>query len=1016
MSVHCPSGTSQGVIARSHSLRLLLVPVLTLWAATLYAQATGVVAGTVLESGSLRPVTGALIVVQGTSLGATTDVAGRFQIQNVSGDQVTLEVRRLGYRPHTQAARVGDTDVRVTLTEAAVELNQVVVTGTAGAQQMRELGNSVGNVDAADVVEKTAARNVQQLLNGRVPGVFVAPATGMVGSGQRIRVRGQTTFSLSADPLIYIDGVRVNNEVTTGISIQGFGSGVVSRLNDINPEDIEDIQILKGPAAATLYGTEASRGVINVITKKGTTSGTHYNLSIRQGAQWFHDPEGRLPVNYWRDTLGQLRSIDVYEREKARGNELFRTGHMQGYTASVGGGSANVRYYVSGDLDRDQGIDPTNDRDQFSGRANVQLSPSKNFDLDVSTGYIRNDTRLACEAGCGGRLWWILFASPQYLPDNCAPSAPFGCGLSRGSQSWPNEPLDIWQVNQHVHRFTGSMTANWRPFTWMTHRFTVGRDMTSEENSEVLPFLTNDTTRFFWGTRWSNGYRYQNVREVVFDTYDYAGSLNLNVRPELQSTTSLGVQYYTKFFERNDVQGEGFPVPGVSTVEAAASRTFQTQDFFDNKTLGVYAQQQFGWRDRLFVTGAVRVDNNSAFGADVDFVTYPKVSLSWVLNEEPFFQGVQPSWMNTFRLRAAYGESGQQPDIFAAVRTFLPRPGPGGTAAVTPGAVGNPDLKPERGRELEAGFDVGFLNDRLGLDFTFYRTVTRDAILLQPVAPSGGFPGSRFVNAGEILNQGIEALLRATVLNRPRFGWDMTFNLATNRGEVKKLIGRDTTIVVGSVQHRIGYPAGSWFRERVVSAEFDPVTKRAINPMCDDGRGGATPCFDASGRVIAPRVFLGRTTPSTEGAVSSTLRFLDRFRLYGMVDFKSGFKKFDNNLRARCQVFRLCLENVEPEKYDPRVLAQMQTAGTLVDFVINDASFARLREVSLSVDIPEVWVRRAGGRSASFNVAMRNLHTWTDYTGLDPEVMFLGGSIAFQFEQDQIPHPRQVITSLNFTF
>jgi TonB-linked SusC/RagA family outer membrane protein len=995
---------------------LALIAALLLFAPWVADAQEGVVAGVVVGGSAERPVAGAQVSAQGTARGAVTDAEGRFRVTGLSGTDITLDVRRLGFRGSTQTVRVGDENVRVVLTESVVELDQVVVTGTAGAQQKREIGNSVSTIQAADVVEETAVRSMQQLLNGRAPGVFVAPATGMVGSGQRIRVRGQTTFSLPADPLIYIDGARVNNEVTTGITIQGFGSGVVSRLNDINPEEIESIEILKGPAAATLYGTEASRGVINVITKKGSSTGTRYSLTIRQGAQWFDDPEGRLPVNYWRDPSGQLRTIDVYEREKARGNELFRTGRMQGYTASVGGGTPNARYYVSGDLDRDEGIDPTNNREQFSGRANVQLSPSETFDLDVSTGYIRNDTRLACEAGCGGRLWWILFASPQFLPDNCAPSAPFGCGLSRGSQTWPNEPLDIWQVNQHVHRFTGSITANWRPLRWMTHRLTVGRDFTNEENSEVLPFLTNDTIRYFWGPRWSNGYRYQNVREVVFDTYDYAGSVNFDVRPELRSTTSVGIQYYTKFFERSDVQGEGFPVPGVTTVEGAASKTFQTQTFSDNKTLGVYAQQQVGWRDRLFVTGAVRVDNNSAFGADVDFVTYPKASVSWVLNEEPFFQRVQPSWVSAFRFRTAYGESGQQPEIFAAVRAFAPRPGPGGTSAVTPDAVGNPDLKPERGRELEIGFDAGFLNDRLGVDFTFYRTVTRDAILLQGVAPSGGFPGSRFVNAGEILNQGIEAVLRGTLLSGRRVGWDMTLNIATNDGEVKKLIGRDTTIVVGSVQHRIGYPAASWFRERVVSAEFDPVTRRAINAMCDDGRGGATPCFDAAGRVIAPRVFLGRTTPSTEASISSTLRFLERFRLYGMVDFKTGFKKFDNNLRARCQVFRLCLENVEPEKYDPRVLAQMQTGGTLVDFVINDADFVRLREVALSVDLPEMWVRRAGGRSASINVAMRNLHTWTDYTGLDPEVMFLGGSIAFQFEQDQIPHPRQFVTTLNVNF
>jgi TonB-linked SusC/RagA family outer membrane protein len=1001
----------------------LAASVLPPGASTAVAQ-DGTVAGTVVAEGSQRPLANVQVAVQGqTGRGSITDEAGRFRITGVTGTQVTLQARRIGYRTATQSVRVGAMDIQFTLSEAAVSLEEVVVTGTAtGTERRREIGNAVSTIQTAEIVEQAAPRNMQQLLNGRVPGVFVAPASGMVGSGQRIRIRGQNTFSLPADPLIYIDGVRVNNEAETGISIQAFGSGVVSRMNDINPEDIETIEILKGPAAATLYGTEAARGVINIITKKGSRGGTTYGLTVRQGAQWFPNPEGTLPVNYWRNpTTGQIESINIYALEKARGNDIFRTGRLQGYTGSVSGGVNTVRYFVSGDVDNDQGIDPTNDRAQFSGRANVQVTPNEKLDLSASTGYIRNNTRLACEAGCGGRMWSTLFATPALLEENdCALNPGYGCGFSRGFQGWTTEPYDVWDVRQQIHRFTGSLQASWRPLQWMTHRFTIGRDVTQEKNTELLPFVQDELVRFFWAGQFVNGYRYQFLREAIFDTYDYAGSVNFDLRPELRSTTAVGVQYYTKYAEEQHVQGEGFPGPGVTTVEGAALQTFQNQDFEENKTLGVYAQQQFGWRDRLFVRAAVRVDNNSAFGSDVDFVTYPKADASWVASEEPFLQRYRPSWLNTLRLRAAYGESGIQPETFAAVRQYAPVPGPGGTSAVSPAldGLGNANLKPERGRELELGFDAGFLGDRLGIDFTYYRTLTSDAILRQAVPPSGGFPGIRFVNAGEILNQGIEALIRGTILNSERLGWDVTLNLATNDGEVRRLNGRDTTLFgLGSIQHRIGYPAWSWFRERVVSAEYDPATGRAINVMCDDARGGATPCFNASGRVIAPRVFLGRSTPSTEGSLSSSLRFLGRFQLSGMLDFKRGFSKTDNNLRIRCQIFSLCLENVEPQNANPVELAQMQTTGTLVDFVINDASYTKLREVSLNIDVPQTWTRRfIGGRSATVNFAARNLKTWTNYTGLDPEVMFLGGTITFEFEQNQIPHPRQFVTTVHVNF
>jgi hypothetical protein len=290
------------------------------------------------------------------------------------------------------------------------------------------------------------------------------------------------------------------------------------------------------------------------------------------------------------------------------------------------------------------------------------------------------------------------------------------------------------------------------------------------------------------------------------------------------------------------------------------------------------------------------------------------------------------------------------------------------------------------------GFDAGFLNDRLGLELTLYDTHTQDAILLRGVAPSTGFgANSQYVNAGEIMNRGIEALLKAQVIDGQRFGWDVQFNISANQGRVVKLAGGDTTIVVSSIQQRVGYAPYSYFRERVVSADFDPVTGKAINVMCDDGKGGSMPCFNASGQIIAPRVYQGRAVPPVEGSFSSTVRFLQRFRFSTMVDFKTGYVKFDNNLRARCQVFRTCLENIEPEKYDPKVVAQMQTNGTLVDFVINDAKYAKLRELSLSWDAPDTYLRRFGARGLSLSAALRNVHTWTKYTGPDPEDFFVSG-------------------------
>ncbi len=958
----------------------------------LVAAQENVVAGTVVAERSDRPIAGAQVSVQGeVGRGSVADASGRFRITGITGSTVTLNVRMIGYRAIVQTVRVGTTNLRFAMSERAVELDQVVVTGTAGGQQQRAIGNSMARVDAANVVATAPVNSMQDLINGRAPGVVVMPGTGMVGAGSKIRIRGMSSFSLSGDPLIYVDGVRVNNETGTGVSVQAFGAGVVSRLNDFNPEEIASIEILKGPAAATLYGTEAARGVINIITKRGAASGTQYALTVKQGSNWLMDAENRVPTNYWRDPSGVVQSVNVYQTEKARGTPIFRTGQLRGYSANVSGGASALRYFASADVNSDQGIEPNNERRQFSGRTNLSITPNPMFDL----------------------AW---YSTPANMPQNCA-VADTSCAWSRGFNSSPPEVDRAMLDWQDVTRVTGSAAVTFQPFPWMKHRLSVGTDFTQEKNEELLPFLTNDTLRFYWGQN-ADGWKYQNRREVVFNSYDYVASLVFNPTAWLNSTTSGGTQYYQKHTSFVTAEGDHFPAPGLETVTGGSTKSVTQDGLADSRTLGFYLQQQFGWQDRLFVTAAVRVDNNSAFGKDIKWVTYPKASISWVANEEPFFKAHAPSFVNTLKLRTAYGQSGQQPEIFTALRTLRPVPGSGG-GALTPQFYGNPNLGPERGVEIEAGFDAGFFGDRLGLDFTYYHTRTQDAILSRPVAPSTGFgANNQFVNAGAILNTGVEALIKASLLSSRRFGWDVNLNLSKNKGKVERLNGRDTTIVVGSLQHRIGYAPWSFFRERVVSADFDPVTKRAINAMCDDGKGGSTPCFNANGGVIAPRVFLGRAVPDFEGSFSSTVRLFERFRVNGMLDFKSGYKKTDNNLRIRCQIFNTCLERVSPETTDPRALAGMQTNGTVVDWVINDARFAKLREISLTYDLPELYVARVGARSSSVSIAARNLHTWTPYTGLDPESQFLGAALTTPqyLDQAQLPQLTSWVVTMPLTY
>ena len=612
-------------------------------------------------------------------------------------------------------------------------------------------------------------------------------------------------------------------------------------------------------------------------------------------------------------------------------------------------------------------------------------------------------------------MWGSMYSNPANLASNCAPTDPPECKWVRGFQSSPPEADRAMQDWQDVNRFTGSINANFKPLNWLTSRIAVGTDFTQEKNEELLPYLTNDTLRFFWGT-YANGYKYQNRRDVTYNTYDFNSTGRVQVNSMTSSATSFGIQYYTKHISSITAEGDFFPAPGLETVGSAAQKVVTTDDYSDSKTLGFYGQEQVGLRERLYLTAAVRVDNNSAFGKDIKWVTYPKASLSWVLHEEPFVRRYLPEAVSNLKLRVAYGQSGQQPAIFTALRTLSPVAGPAGSGALTPQAVGNANLKPERGVETEAGFDASFLQDRLGLDFTYYHTATKDAILSRGVAPSSGFGGSsQFVNAGEILNQGIEMLFKAQVINREHLDWDMGLNLSRNSGKVVKLSGKDTTIDLGSVSHRIGYAPWSYFERRIISAQYDPTTQKAINAMCDDGKGGAIACYTAAGLIQAPKVYLGRTVPAVEGAWSNTVRFLQNFRASSMIDFKAGYKRLDNNLRIRCQIFHTCLEYLNPSTTDPARLVQMQSNGTLRDFVITNARFAKLREIALAYDAPQRIASRLSARTLSVSVAGRNLHTWSPYTGLDPESMFLAGSPNF-VDQAELPQLASFVFTVQLTY
>jgi TonB-linked SusC/RagA family outer membrane protein len=956
----------------------------------------GLVAGTVLDAQSLQPLAGAQVVVSGTQLGALSDARGRFQIVGISGEQAELRVIMIGYKTTTRTVRVGSTDVRILLAQSAVPLEELVVTGAPGETQMRAVGNSVAKVNASTVLQARPVESVESLLQGQVPGITVRAGQGNLGTGGLIRLRGVSSLSLSNQPLVYVDGVRVNNDPLAGPSIRGGSQ--TSRLDDIDPENIESIQVINGPSAATLYGTEASNGVILITTKRGTRGKPTVSLTLKGGANYFENPEGRLPTNYWRDpSTGTLVSENLYANELAAGRHPFTDGPIRVADLQVEGGSDNVHYFTSLGYDDSQGMVSYNWLKKYNLRGNVELVPSDQWDINVSLGYVNSDTRYGQAANGWDLMTQFIWGSPSTLNTRL-----------RGFLRATPEAAATIDSRSKVDRTTVSVEINQHPYKWLTNRLAVGTDVTGAANSILFPRSPEGSADFF-GAESLGDKTLSNNRDQI-TSVDLASTAALNVTPDVAASTSAGAQYFLKETEILSAEGLQFPVPPITTIGGAA-QTFANESFVENKTAGVFVQEQLSWKNRRFITAAVRFDDNSAFGANFNFVTYPKVSASWVLNEEPFWK---VAVVDALKLRAAWGVAGQQPDVFAAAQLYQPATGPGDVSVLTPQTIGNPNLRPEKGEEIELGFDAGLFSDRLGLQFTYYNQDRKDAILAAPIAPSSGFPGVEYLNLGLVRDRGVELGARAHILNGQQLGWELDVNYSTNHSMILDLGGLPP-IATGTLQlQKEGYPVGAFFMRRVVSAQVD-ANGKVTQAMCKAASGPPVDCADAS------PVYAGQPNPTWFGSVTNTVTLLRNIRLDATVDFQGGFQMINGDIAASHLAFRNS-KAINTGEY-PILQAYDQVPGfSFYECGLYNAGWAKLRNVSATYTLPERMVARFGASRASVTLAAQNVAiVWQAQKYIfgrqviDPEVRTTSSEQS-GYVQTVLPQMSSIVATVHVTF
>jgi len=957
---------------------------------------TGTVAGQVTSAQGGQPLAAAQVFIADLDIGVLTQANGRYILLNVPAGTHELTANRIGYRVVTGTVTVaaGQTAVQnFVLSEEALQLDEVIVTGTAGGSQRRAIGNVVDALDISEIAAQAPVSSIEDVLIGRTPGVHLIPQNS-AGGGSKIRIRGHSSLALAGDPIIYVDGVRLNDNRT---DVGRYSNQ--SRLADFDPNNIESIEIIKGPAAATLYGTEASNGVIQIVTRRGQTGAPVFDFSIEMGQNYWPDWEGYNRIAWAPNpnagctsaTLpctdeSQLIAIDYAQHNIEQGfMNPWQNGLVQRYNGSVSGGTDVIRYSFALSHNDQDGVNFWNSDQRSSVQANIGVTASEKLSFQLSGGYFHGTYRPP-EAFWAGEFGWGGIPTGYFRPDGSVATcgdAGFAavdpaCPLGPENRGWrdggPERYLSPrWDHSINSRRSTWSLQANLDVTPWWSHRLILGLDQVNEREET---YMSREGTNFWWGTNGAEGDKTTDVLDAPVYTVDFSGTVTQRLMAtRLGTATSYGFQYYSKTTRTTGAHGDIFAVPALSTVSGAAVTT-GSETFVENATVGLWVQEQLDWDNRMFLTVAVRGDDNSAFGENYKAAIYPKVSATWVVHEESFWN---LDFMDQLRLRGAWGRAGKQPDAFAATQLFVPQTGPGGQPILTPSQYGNPDLGPETGEELEVGFDASFFGGRIGTNFTYYNRRTKDAIVGRTVPPSlwpgqaGAFAGGiQYVNLGEIKGWGTETAVNIQAIDQGPVRFDLDLAFTTQGNEIVRMgEGVDRIQEGRSRAHYQGFPLAAASDIRILSAEFvsgdrGPVT----NILCDGGTGkrgleiggSPVPCDEA------PQLVWGPTDPTRMLMVAPTLTVFDNWRLSANIDAQWGHWVAYDFATARYTSHPSTQVNWLQD--DPLAMAYISQSRNGLGF--SKAGFAKLREVSLSYTLPVDVAARFGASGANIRVGVRN--------------------------------------------
>jgi TonB-linked SusC/RagA family outer membrane protein len=902
----------------------------------------------------------------------------------VPAGQRTITVRRIGYQPVSQTVQVlagATTTADVALGVSAINLSEVVVTGTGTATEKRKVGTSIATVDSA-LISRSQAVTVDQAMQGKIPGAQISQNSGSPGGGGiSVRLRGVNSFISGSDPLYIVDGVIVDNE-SGQLADLGTRSNPQNRLADLNPSDIEHIEIIRGAAAAALYGSRANNGVVQIFTKRGTVGKPRFTSTTRWGTNELREQQ---PFNFYPFDVNGL-PIARYNYQ----NDIFHRAPLWEQNMNVEGGNDQTRYFLSANFANEDGIMKSTSSHRAGARINLQQQLSPKLVANVTSNYITTNNQLQAfgEQNDYGIMGSLFFAptSVDFRPVNGVYPLPPALGTN------PLLAIDRIRNPQTIERFIGSSKLTWTPLTNLLVDYTIGLDNVGFEQRQFVPRnAVLGTTPLVTGRSQSV---FENNRVI---NQDGVSSYTWRPMGPLDLRTTGGFNYTSQRVRITQATANG--LAPVGDLVSAGSVFAATQSDVQLRTLGFYGQQEVGINDRLFLTAAVRYDASSTFAPSERWQSFPKLSASYVVLDG------KSGALNSLRVRSALGWAGSQPGILNAYSqfiTFTQFPFAGRPGFVNDVIFGNPTLKNERAREWELGGDAGFLGGRVSAEATYYNRVVSDLLFFRPLATSTGF-SRQFYPIGTMSNKGIELMLRTTNVDRPNIQWTSTMTYAHNKNLVDSLTILDFQSA-GGYPNRIrqGEPAGVFYgsyaaRNCVTGALLtDSLGRyRRSNQTADMGNAAQRVAISGGNCNDSLNKVIGDPNPKWMGSFLNEFTIAKKLRFRALLDGVFGNKIMNLSTRAQNAGIASNSKSYERELLpygDPRKLPPGFNARTqgIFEYWVEDGTFVKLRELSASYTLNSLGVNRFFGDGVDLTLSGRNLKVWTKYSGYDPEINLFG--------------------------